>query len=119
MLRLTRRFLATDPRDKVFALLGVVGNPDSISVETDYRLSTQEVYLSVAIHNLEKLRDLELLANAGVGSALENPKLPSWVPDCEYCRERLSYFRLSHDFIHDNVPTLPEYFFSHQLLTRL
>lgn len=60
ILRLTRRFLATDPQDKVFVLIGVVGDPDNIGLETDYRLSTEEVYLSLAIHNLEKLRNLEL-----------------------------------------------------------
>jgi hypothetical protein len=81
---LTRRFLATDPRDKVFALIGLVGVPDSIGLEIDYRLSTEEVYLSVASHSLEKIRDLGFLANGGIGSAPENPKLPSWVPECEH-----------------------------------
>lgn len=89
LLRLTRQYKATDPRDKVFAVMGVVTNADSIPVDLkpDYGLSTEEVFLSVAIHNLEKLKNLELLAQAGASSAGQNPKLPSWVPDWIYSNE--------------------------------
>ena len=81
LLRLTRQYMATDPRDKVFALMGLVLDRESIGLEIDYRLSAEEVYLSMAVHSLEKLKDLELLANAGITSKPENSKLPSWVPD--------------------------------------
>jgi hypothetical protein len=81
LLRLTRKYLSTDPRDKVFALMGTVTNPDSIGIKVDYRLSAEEVYLSVAVHNLEKLKNLELLGNGGISSTPQNRKLPSWVPD--------------------------------------
>ncbi|KAE8445911.1 hypothetical protein EG329_012690 [Mollisiaceae sp. DMI_Dod_QoI] len=89
LLRLTRKYKATDPRDKVFALMGVVTDAGSILVDLkpDYRLSTEEVYLSVALHYLEKLKNLELLAHAGINSALRNPKLPSWIPDWGSCNE--------------------------------
>jgi hypothetical protein len=73
--------MATDARDKVFALMGVVVAPGSMGLELDYRLSVEEVYMSFAVHCLEKLKDLELLAHSGVSSAPSNPKLPSWVPD--------------------------------------
>lgn len=63
--------------------MGVVTNANSIPInlKPDYGLSTEEVYLSVAVHNLEKLKNLELLAHAGSSLAPQNPKLPSWVPD--------------------------------------
>ena len=88
LLRLTRRYMATDPRDKVFALTGIVLDPDSIGLELDYRLSTEEVYLSVAIDNLIKLKNMVLLANGGISSALQNPKLASWVPDWSHGNDR-------------------------------
>lgn len=88
LLRLTRNYMATDPRDKVFALIGVVTDLNSIGLEVDYRLSTEEVYLLVAIHNLEKRKDLEVLANGGVNSGPENLKLPSWVPDWSHNNDR-------------------------------
>jgi hypothetical protein len=90
LLCLTRKYLATDPRDKVFALVGLVTNPHSIGLKADYRLSAEEVYLSVAVHNLEKLKNLTLLGNGGISSAPQNPKLPSWVPDWSHDNDRRS-----------------------------
>jgi hypothetical protein len=88
LLRLTRKHLSIDPRDKVFALMGVVTNADSMGIKADYRLSTEEVYLSVAVHNLEKLKNLDLLGNGGISSKLQNPKLPTWVPDWSHDNDR-------------------------------
>ena len=88
LLRLTRGCLSTDPRDRVFALMGIVTNPDPLEIKADYRLSAEEVYLSVAIHNLEKLKNVELLGNAGSSSTAQNPKLPSWVPDWSHGNDR-------------------------------
>jgi hypothetical protein len=88
LLRLTRKYLATDPRDKVFALTGIVTDPENISLTADYTLSTEEVYLSVAVHYLDKLKDLGLLANGGLSSAPQNPRLPSWVPDWSHSNDR-------------------------------
>jgi hypothetical protein len=88
ILRLTRKYRSTDPRDKVFALAGVVTNLENMSITADYRLSTEEVYLSVAVHYLENLKDMDILGNAGVGSAPQNPKLPSWVPDWSHDNDR-------------------------------
>jgi hypothetical protein len=92
LLRLTRKYKSTDPRDKVFALLGIVTNPDSMDIKADYRLSAVEVYLSVAIYNLVKLNNLELLGNGGSSSMRQNTNLPSWVPDWSYDNEdRLAF----------------------------
>jgi hypothetical protein len=62
--------MATDPRDKVFCLDRRY--PDSIGLEPDYKLSTEEIYLLVETRNLEERKELELLAHGGVSSALEN-----------------------------------------------
>jgi hypothetical protein len=88
LLRLTRKYLSTDPRDKVFALIGIVTNSDTMDIKADYRLSAVEVFLSVAIHNLEKLKNVELLGNGGSSSTPQNPKLPSWVPDWSHDNDR-------------------------------
>jgi hypothetical protein len=68
--------------------MGIVTNSDTLDIKADYRLSAVEVYLSVAIHNLEKLKDLELLGNAGSSSTPQNPKLPSWIPDWSHDNDR-------------------------------
>src|SRR5437762_482480 len=48
LLRLTRKYMSTDPRDNVFALMSIVTNSDTMDIKADYRLSAVEVYLSVA-----------------------------------------------------------------------
>lgn len=54
-----RAFLTTDPRDKVFALLGIAQN--KMSVEADYERSVEQVYTATAIAFLT-LGDASLLS---------------------------------------------------------
>jgi hypothetical protein len=84
-----RRFQATDPRDKVYALLGIA--KDSVRGKSRfnpaYGKPTEEVYIQAAIQILEDSDDLLLLAHAE-GETFRQPQhrsLPSWVPDwsCE------------------------------------
>jgi hypothetical protein len=70
---------ATDPRDKIYALLPLLSNeginPDIIP---DYGLSVTHVYTAVATYLLNKI-GLELLSAIKGRSQLAG--LPSWVPD--------------------------------------
>ncbi|KAN0089211.1 HET domain containing protein [Hyaloscypha variabilis] len=90
LLRLTRKYNATDARDKVFALHGVVTDPDSIGAPVDYSKSLEEVYTDVAIHGLMQRKTLFGLANAGISTYPQNPNLPSWVADWSHDNERKS-----------------------------
>lgn len=90
LLRLTRKYNATDPRDKVFALHGVVTDPGSIGAAVDYSKTLEEVYTDVAVHELMQKKTLFCLANAGISPRPENPKLPSWVADWSHDNERKS-----------------------------
>lgn len=88
MLDSTRETCATDPRDKVFALYGLI-SPDEAS-ETrllpNYNKSCVQVYTDVAIYYLTKYKMLAFLQrvpwtlpqNGGYGGITG---LPSWVPD--------------------------------------
>lgn len=79
---------ASDPRDKVFGLYGIVPkkNQDRDALKPDYTLNTAEVYNNVAVYFLRKYRNLDILS-----IATHPPKgfpimsfyrlLPSWVPD--------------------------------------
>ncbi|TAQ87587.1 hypothetical protein B7494_g4107 [Chlorociboria aeruginascens] len=61
LLRLSRtKYNATDPRDKVFALHGVVTDPGSIGVDAvvNYSKSMEEVYTDVAVHELTQQKTL-------------------------------------------------------------
>ncbi|KAL1799894.1 hypothetical protein ACET3X_000236 [Alternaria dauci] len=76
---------STDPRDKVFAVLGLVGETkdgDSCMVP-DYRKSVDQVYREIAREIMTKEGRMDiLLAASGING---DEELPSWVPDwrCE------------------------------------
>ena len=90
----TRSREATDPRDKVFALLGL----GHYRINADYSKSEYEVYLQLAVYHVSQilpggnwrhlkdaekagwLSDLLLCAGFAHIQRLQSP-LPSWVPD--------------------------------------
>lgn len=75
-------FNATDGRDKVFALLGLVEDEISPLIEPDYTKPVEEVFLHTAWHLYSQEDSLgEILFCAGIGWPRNLPSLPSWVPD--------------------------------------
>jgi len=90
---------ASDPRDKVYGLLGLMhrgqheDRPDSAStlgIEPDYGLSAIEVYCHTARQLLQQSSDLNMLgassattlpATAATAIPSASQTLPSWVPD--------------------------------------
>jgi hypothetical protein len=91
----TRRSEASDPRDKIYAILDVakrdVHDTDLVSpyrrpLVPNYRLETAEVYIEAAWYALLSSNDLELLSRTNFSSGSEDsglrpPSLPSWIPD--------------------------------------
>jgi hypothetical protein len=74
---------ASDPRDKVYALLGIQDVSQSsqagaLGVEPDYGRSTSEVYRRTAQQLLLQSDNLNIL---GACTATTNQDIPSWVPD--------------------------------------
>jgi hypothetical protein len=76
LLIYTRPCKATDPRDKVFSVLGMV-DPEIYDIQPDYRISIEETFTTAARCIISKKQSLDIL------SACQNPDrshgLPSWV----------------------------------------
>jgi hypothetical protein len=75
-------FGSTDPRDKVFALLGLATDDSASAILPDYEASPCQVYTLTATHLLKRSKDpLDVLRYAGIGLRRGLHDLPSWVPD--------------------------------------
>ncbi|KAI1505146.1 heterokaryon incompatibility protein-domain-containing protein [Biscogniauxia marginata] len=79
---------SSDPRDIIFGFYGLISDqdPDRDALNPDYTLNTAEVYTKVAVHFLQKHRNLDILsiATRPVRDFLDISRvhwLPSWVPD--------------------------------------
>ena len=83
LLKLSRRSLATDLRDKVYALLGIAQECDREAIKPDYNLSTAELYHRIALYFIERDKTIDVISQAGYGRLIAD--LPSWVPDWSFC----------------------------------
>jgi hypothetical protein len=78
----TKKFEASDPRDRIFALVGLVQDVDDSFI--DYSKSLRQVLLEIAKLALQNNLEisLDLLSFATMSSQSET--LPSWVPSWTY-----------------------------------
>jgi hypothetical protein len=108
LLRSTRKYQATDPRDKVFALQGVITDTKSFCKTVTYKSTMEEVYLAFAVYNLQDQKDLVWLSNAGVSTYPRNGNLPSWVPNWSHDNNRKEILASTNQFqaSGETVPSL-------------
>ncbi|KAK6193662.1 hypothetical protein LQW54_012245 [Pestalotiopsis sp. IQ-011] len=83
LLGLAKSCHAADPRDKVFALLGLLPSRRIGNLAADYSLTVEEVYMRVALQLASHVGWLPILAQAGTEAQNKSDlySLPSWVPD--------------------------------------
>jgi hypothetical protein len=80
ILRRFRNRKATDPRDKVYALLSLVEeNNDRPPLLPDYRLNDAEVYIRASLESIYSSGSLSVLSVDVARKYRQD--LPSWVPD--------------------------------------
>lgn len=75
-----RDWRATDPRDKVYSLLGLLSAPESGEILPDYSLSFQKIYGQAVQSSIEILGTLDVFGYYSLRRDSESG-LPSWVPD--------------------------------------
>ena len=80
----TCAFKATDPRDKIFAVLGMASDAADPEFDPDYdvRSTPESVFTAVARHMITRNRgSIGILHAAVIGFPRKIHDLPSWVPD--------------------------------------
>jgi hypothetical protein len=86
-----------DPRDHIYAALGVV-KPRSLcqDIVPDYSKSVEEVFYEAACHIIRQRQDLYLWSDKTLMSRRTMSELPSWVPEwtMESCGEAIEFARL-------------------------
>lgn len=79
LLKNYREREASDPRDKIYALLGIAGDLSIYRIVPDYRVPFEEVYKATALQLIHTHRSLEVLNLTLEPSGSSG--LPSWTPD--------------------------------------
>lgn len=83
LLKRTMAFYATDPRDKVFALLGLAHESDRLEIFPDYSKSLEQVYAELAVYLISSnINIIYFNTNS------PNEAHPSWVPDWSWLNRR-------------------------------
>ena len=79
LLKTFRGYQATDPRDMIFALVGMQYDSQDSALVPDYGRTTEELYTSVAYFMIKKY-GISILCEAGLANRALDP-LSSWVID--------------------------------------
>lgn len=69
-----------DPRDHVYALLGISAKHDGLDLEINYKKSVEQVYISTALYLIQSSRTLDILTFVQPRT-VDTHVLPTWVPD--------------------------------------
>ena len=80
LLEVARRRIGRDPRDRVFALLGMVSDADTSDLSPNYDLEMSAVFLKAARH-FACLGDGTVGFLSEAGTMQQLPDLPSWAPN--------------------------------------
>ena len=75
------RFKATDPRDKIFALLGLATDASDPVLNPNYEATARDVFTVSSSYMMTTNKSLRILHIAGIGWSRKILDLPSWVPD--------------------------------------
>ncbi|KAJ9142873.1 Heterokaryon incompatibility protein 6, OR allele [Coniochaeta hoffmannii] len=78
-LPMVTNFQATDPRDKIYALLGLTRDGASFAPHVSYADSTDRVFLNFAKLFIERGEGIQVLLQAGLRDD-DQDRWPSWVP---------------------------------------
>ncbi|KAK4169828.1 heterokaryon incompatibility protein-domain-containing protein [Cladorrhinum sp. PSN259] len=79
LLQFSHPFRASNPRDKVYSLLGLAYDREELGLKIDYKRPVADLYTDVASRIFLQSQDLMLLDDIIYPKSVEG--LPSWAPD--------------------------------------
>jgi hypothetical protein len=77
----TWTFKASDQRDKVFGLYGLLNKTAKAQFKPDYSKTIEEVYTEATTRIMKESDNLDILSAVVDHSLKQNRNIPSWVPD--------------------------------------
>lgn len=80
----SRNCSATDPRDKVYALLGLTQLRFSSKFPVDYTLTAVEVFTKLAIHCIDEMGRFDILQHCIHSSEASHLEGATWVPQWDF-----------------------------------
>lgn len=83
LVQITEPCNSADPRDRIFALRGLIGHLKPDELVPDYDKSTAAVYTEAAVYLVRATRSPNILF-LRAGRNLPSISMPSWVPDFSY-----------------------------------
>ena len=72
---------ATNPRDHIYGLLGLVGDIEQSMIAVDYDKKESVIYGGFVKEVIKRSGNLDILGQAYLGSEDSPSRLPSWIPD--------------------------------------
>lgn len=79
VLHYTQEAKCTDPRDRLYAILGVVWGEGTADIDIDYSIPAETVYRRWVERRIRRTKTLDVLGACANSS--RSGDLPSWVPD--------------------------------------
>jgi len=95
-----RKAHATDPKDKIYGMLGLLSG--AMSLTPDYRKSTRQVYCEATVEIMKVTRTLFIIHQA----CPLDKGLPSWVPDYENSSPMPASFQKNFETFRADAVTL-------------
>ena len=80
MLADFRNFAVSDPRDKVYGVLGLATPEERALIRPDYSIPTVQCYINAAATILRTSQNLRLLETLSLFQRYRDPDMPSWAP---------------------------------------
>lgn len=84
VLRLGRTKLASDPKDRVYGILGILPENVRERLKVDYQLPVKQIYIDIVDILLRSGKMDVLCESIHFPPLISNANLPSWVPDWSY-----------------------------------